>query len=165
MRMPRRETDYLGRWIWLFPVTYVIHLGEEVWGGEGYAAWITRLTGSSFPRTTLLLLNGLILVGMILVLAAAQRRAALHWAVIAMGTAVLGNSVLHLVMSLVTRTYSPGLITGTLMWLPLGLCAIRRGATRAGRFDLRLGIAIGLAATALISLVALDPRLLPVFLR
>jgi len=163
--MSRMETGYLGRWIWLFPATYLVHLGEEVWGGEGYAAWISRLTGSPFPRSTLLLLNALLLVGMILVLSEAQRRGALCWVVIAIGTAVLGNSVLHLGMSLVTRTYSPGLITGTLLWLPLGLYSIWRGFARGERSDLWLGIVIGLVATVLISLVALNPRLLPAFLR
>jgi len=98
------ETGNLGQWVWLLPATYLIHLVEEVWGGEGYAAWITRLSGSRFPNSTLL-------------------------------------------------------------WLPLGLYSIWRGLARGERSDLWLGIAIGLVATAVISLVALNPRPLPAFLR
>lgn len=163
--MPRRETGYLGRWIWLFPATYLIHLGEEVWGGEGYAAWISRLTGSPFPRSTLLLLNALLLAGMVVIVIAALRLSALRWAIVAVGGAVLGNSLLHLVASLGTWTYSPGLVTGTLLWLPLGSHAVGRGFARCERREVWLGLAIGLLATILISVVALNPRLLPVFLR
>lgn len=165
IRVRRREAGYLGSWIWLLPATYLIHLGEEVWGGEGYAAWISRLSNSSFPRSTLLLLNLLLLAGMVLVLLEALRRNALRWAVVAMGAAVLGNSFLHLVASLVTRTYSPGLVTGTLLWLPLGIYTVGRGFFRCERRELSLGLAIGLLATVLISLVALTPSLLPAFLR
>jgi hypothetical protein len=161
----RREAGYLGSWLWLLPATYLIHLGEEVWGGEGYAAWISRLSNSPFPRSTLLLLNLLLLAGMVLILVEALRRGALRWAVVAMGAAILGNSLLHLVASLATRTYSPGLVTGTLLWLPLGIYAAGRGFARCEKRELWLGLAIGLVATVLISIVALNPGLLPVYLR
>ena len=102
---------------------------------------------------------------MVLTLVEALRRGALRWAVVAMGATVLGNSFLHAVASLVTRTHSPGLITGTLLWLPLGVYTIWRGFERGERSDLWLGIALGLVATVLISLVALNPGLLPAFLK
>jgi hypothetical protein len=163
--MMRKDSPYLGQWIWILPVSYIVHLAEEVWGGEGYAAWISRLSGSTFPRSTLLLLNLLLVVGMVAVILAAFRRGALHWAVVALGTAVLGNSLLHLGASLATRTYSPGLLTGILLWLPIGGYSIWRGLHRCEKRDLVLGVTIGVVATLLISSVALAPRLLPAFLR
>src|SRR4051812_11903662 len=30
---------------WIFPITYLIHIVEELWGGEGYPAYIHRLRG------------------------------------------------------------------------------------------------------------------------
>src|SRR5256885_16709628 len=32
-------------WLWLFPMTYVVHIAEEYWGGEGYSAYLLRLRG------------------------------------------------------------------------------------------------------------------------
>jgi hypothetical protein len=32
-------------WSWLFPLSYLIHIAEEYWGGEGYPAYLLRLRG------------------------------------------------------------------------------------------------------------------------
>jgi len=32
-------------WLWLFPMTYLVHIAEEYWGGEGYSAYLFRLRG------------------------------------------------------------------------------------------------------------------------
>ena len=51
-------------WSWLFPVTYLIHIAEEYWGGGGYSAYLLRLRGVHLSPTRFLLAQS---IGVILV--------------------------------------------------------------------------------------------------
>jgi hypothetical protein len=46
--------------IWLFPLTYLVHIAEEHWGG--FAPWISRVAGAHLTDRELLVLNGIGLV-------------------------------------------------------------------------------------------------------
>jgi hypothetical protein len=68
---------------------------------------------------------------------------------------VLGvNGVAHLLASLATRTYSPGLITGVVIYLPLAKLVLMRAWLQAGPAAWRLGVASGLAFHAAVVVVA-----------
>jgi hypothetical protein len=74
-----------------------------------------------------------------------SRDAKFRFIEIALALAVLGNVAAHGVGSLITWTYSPGLITALAVWSPLGLRRLRsarRASTRRGR---RAGTYIGIA--------------------
>jgi hypothetical protein len=54
---------------------------------------------------------------------------------IALAVAVLGNVAVHVFASILTWTYSPGLVSGVLIWIPLGALRLqraRRALTRRG---------------------------------
>jgi len=56
-----------------------------------------------------------------------------RWPLSTLGAVVLLNGLVHLAGSILTRSYSPGLVTGLLIWLPLGgftLWFERRNASR-----------------------------------
>ena len=44
-------------WTWLFPLTYMFHIGEEYWGGEGFPLWISRVAGVHLTTENFLILN------------------------------------------------------------------------------------------------------------
>ena len=109
----------------LFPASYAIHLFEEYFAGSGFPAWAERALGIRFSEAELVTWNaaGLTLMCVGAVLAAShQRYRAIE---IAMSIAVLGNAAAHSLASLVTWTYSPGLLTGLFVWLPFGLLRLR----------------------------------------
>ncbi len=58
-------------WLWVFPLTYLIHIAEEYWGGEGYPAYILRLRGVHMSTARFLVAQsvGLILVTIGVILA------------------------------------------------------------------------------------------------
>ena len=64
---------------------------------------------------------------------------------IALGIAVLGNVVGHLLGSLVTWTYSPGLVTALTIWMPLGMVRLRRAYRAATHKSRRVGLYLGVA--------------------
>jgi hypothetical protein len=52
---------------------------------------------------------------------------------IAMSIAVLGNALFHAAAAAGTVSYSPGLVTALLLWIPLGVVRLRR--SRGDCFD------------------------------
>ncbi len=152
---------FSGRWLWLFPLTYALHAVEEVWAGGGYAAWITAVSGQPISDSELVVIHAVLIVATSLLVVIVSRRRRFFWGIVAFGVVVTGNAVLHVASSWLTRTYSPGLVTGLLAWAPLGVLTLRRAARTLPRSDVVWGTAIGIVATAVISALALNPSLLP----
>ena len=55
----------------------------------------------------------------------------------------IANGFGHLAGSAVTRSYSPGAVSGACLWAPLGLVALRRSRRSLTRRDRRRGLAAG----------------------
>ena len=113
-----------GLWVWLFPLAYGLHIAEEHW--LHFPAWVSGLAGPFVSSPQFLLLNAifwLLMVAAVLVIRARSSRA---WLVVTLA-AILGiNAALHLLGSIVTRTYSPGSVTAALLYVPLVVYALRQ---------------------------------------
>jgi hypothetical protein len=111
-------------WMWLFPVTYLLHIAEEYWGGEGYAAYLFRLRGVHLSTERFLFFQGLgvvlIVAGIILSLHFRFPRFMLG----ILGGLVLCNGITHTVTALSHGGYGPGLVSCVLAWIPLGLVTL-----------------------------------------
>jgi hypothetical protein len=67
---------------------------------------------------------------------------------------VLVNGVLHLATTILTRTYSPGVVSGVVLWIPLGLYYVMQGnAILPGR-ELWTALSAGVAIQAGVSMLA-----------
>jgi len=73
--------------------------------------------------------------------------------VVALATVVTINATLHLGGTVLNASYSPGLITGVLLWLPLGVVALVRGHRLLSERDFRSGVLIGVVAHVFVPLV------------
>lgn len=140
--------------VWLFPLTYALHLGEEYWGGEGFPSWISRVADASFTEQEFLALNGFALAMMTLGAWLIYQNT-WRWLLIALGGVVFLNALFHLVLSSLTWTYSPGLISGTLFWLPLGAYTCWRQWQVASHHAILLGffLALGLHTMVIMALL------------
>lgn len=147
-----RADRFVGSWAWLFPVSYLAHIAEEYWGG--FPAWIARFWGVASSDANFLSWNGgawvMMCVGVALVLVTKSYR----WLLISFGTVVLINAVSHLLGSVVTWSYSPGLITGLLLYVPLGLVTLRRARRSVNTRTLRAGLIVGVLMHAVVVLLA-----------
>ena len=121
------------KWFWFFPITLPIHIAEEFWGGEGFLSWNARATGVVFSVTKFFTLVSvgfvLILVGVLL----AQRYPKMRWIICALATIFLINGFSHLFATITQHQYSPGLVSGLLLWIPFAiwiLIAEHRNTTR-----------------------------------
>ena len=107
----------------LLLVTYALHIVEEY--TFGFPAWAEAHTGLAFTPEVFLRLNATFFGVMAAGVVAGLLFTPAQWLVVPLGTAVLINGTGHLVASLITWSYSPGLVTGTLLWIPLGFRIIR----------------------------------------
>jgi hypothetical protein len=148
-----RTASLAGKWVWLFPATYLAHVAEEYWGGEGFPRWISRVAGAALSEEAFLTLNALAWVVMVVAIAAVAR-GLWRWPLVAFGLVVLLNALLHAGGSVITRSYSPGLVTGLLLWLPLGAVTLRRARREVSRRTFAVGVMAGLLAHAVVSLLA-----------
>ena len=144
------------RWGWLFPATYAVHVVEEWRGGEGFPAWFSRVMGVELSVERFLALNAYALAGMTLgvVLAALFRQ--MRWLLVGFGGVVLLNGLAHLAASVATSSYSPGVVSGALLWLPLGAWTLAAGRKNLSGRDFGVGAAAGLLMHVAVTLFAVS---------
>lgn len=134
--------------LWLPLLAIAAHLVEEfLWPG-GFARWYRAYPpGSTVVVTTrfLVLINAIFVALAVVPLLLGSSAGALgYWLVVAMIAGA--NGLFHLRATLRTRTYSPGVVTGVALYIPL---AVAGGAylLRTGLVSLATAIqAVGLAA-------------------
>jgi Protein of unknown function with HXXEE motif len=140
--------------VWLFAPAYVAHLAEEFWGGPGFPAWFAQVAGAPLPVVAFVAINAVAFTLLVVGSAIAVRREQQGWIAIAIATVVSVNALLHLAGSVVTRSYSPGLITGIVLYLPLGQLVLIRAVHQVDRGQFTKGIVAGMAIHALVSVIA-----------
>ena len=150
--MPSRRHDAAGPWIWLFPATMALHVAEEAWTGETFPVWISRVAGVDLTLGEFLVFNAIAFAVVVAGAVLAVRLERGGWAVAALATGVLTNAFFHLAGTLATGSTSPGVVSAAVLWVPLGGFALVRAARRATRRELALGVAVGFAAHAMVSL-------------
>jgi hypothetical protein len=131
-------------WGWLYPATYAIHLLEEWRGGVGFTAWLARIAGVELPAGKFLVWNIVALLLMSVGVVLSMRFRHLRWLFVAYGMAFLLNALSHLGASLYTNSYSPGLISSLLLWLPLSAWTHIYFRPTLSRRARRAGLAVGL---------------------
>jgi hypothetical protein len=141
--------------MWVFPVTYLIHIAEEYWGGEGYSAYLYRLRGVHLSTGRFFFFQALgvvlIVIGIIISLQLRFPRFLLG----IMGAIVLSNGITHTVTALRHWGYGPGLVSCILIWIPLGIGTLLAlyGEMPLGR--LVLAGTIGAAINGAVALIAM----------
>jgi hypothetical protein len=141
-------------WPLLLLAAYTLHLAEELWGGEGFELWTERALGLPVSTTRFLVLNGIAWPLFAALTVAALRKPALSWFPTAFGTLVAVNGVLHLLGTLATGSYSPGLVTGLLLYLPVGGYAVVWGSRHLPPRAFAAALLGGVLAHALVAVIA-----------
>jgi hypothetical protein len=140
---------------WLFPLTYLIHVAEEYWCGEGYPAYILRVRGVQLSNTRFLVAQTLGTVLMAAGILLARRFNFPHMMLIIMSTTVLVNGLTHTMTSVSNRTYGPGVISSALIWIPLSTFCLIHFRKDLNRKRYLSGATIGLGINVLIFLITM----------
>jgi hypothetical protein len=75
---------------------------------------------------------------------------------VAMGTLVFVNGMIHLVLSIFTFSYSPGTISGVVLFIPLGIIVFKRILPQLGMGERMIAIAIGILVLSTAGIIALN---------
>lgn len=141
-------------WLLLLPLSYLLHLAEEWWGGEGFAVWTARALGAPVSTTRFLVLNSIVWPLFALLTTAAILRPRLAWFPVTFATVVVVNAGLHVLGALATSSYSPGLITGILLYLPVGIAALAHGRRVVTPRAFQLAVLFGFLIHAAVAVIA-----------
>jgi hypothetical protein len=141
-------------WLLALPASYLAHLVEEWWGGEGFASWTQRVVGAPVSETRFIIVNSIAAPLFVLGTVFAIIHSAWGWFAVTFGTIVLINGTLHVLGSVGTASYSPGVITGLALYVPLGLIVLRRGRTQLSAVAFRVAVLLGVAIHGLVAIVA-----------
>jgi hypothetical protein len=142
-------------WFWVFPITYLIHVAEEYWGGEGYPAYILRLRGVHMSTTRFVVAQGigvgLVTIGVIL----ARRFNFPQMMLVILGTIVLVNGITHTVTALSIMSYGPGLWSSIFIWMPLGIFTLLRFRKAVSMKKYWIAIAIGVGVNVVVGILTM----------
>jgi len=143
-------------WAWLFPLSYVIHIAEEYWGGEGYPAYIFKLRGVHMSTTRFLVAQSvgffLVTIGVLI----ARRLKFLPMMLVILGSVCATNALTHTVTALSILEYGPGLFSSIFVWGPLGVATIIRFKTRIRKQkQYWLAIAIGVGINVVVGVLTM----------
>jgi hypothetical protein len=136
-------------------MTYLIHVAEEYWGGEGYPAYILRLRGVHMTTTRFLLAQGvgvvLVTIGVIL----ARRFNFAQMMLVILGAIVLVNGITHTVTALSIMSYGPGLWSSIFVWLPLGIYTLIRFRKGVSTKKYWIAVAIGVGVNVVVGILTM----------
>ena len=108
------------------PVLFILHVVEEA---PGFVAWFNGLVPRGITQNLFLAVNAAALTITILIalLVAASPDPASGLVLAAwVGFLMLANGMLHIVGTIAHARYCPGVVTGTLLYLPYGVLLLRR---------------------------------------
>lgn len=140
---------------WLIPLTYLVHIAEEYWGGEGYPAYIYRLRGVYLPPSRFLVAQAIGFVLVVLAVILARQFNFPTMMLVILSTTVMGNALTHIVSAVTTLSYNPGLLSSVLIWLPLGTFVLVRFKREVSPQRYWLAIAIGVGINVAISVITM----------
>jgi hypothetical protein len=92
------------------------------------------------------------LLGMFL----ARRLRFLEWLVVCLCTVEAANGVSHTLTAVVKSSYNPGLVTGLLLFIPLGAASLYLLKKSMSRNRYLTAMAVGVAIQGVVSLLALS---------
>ena len=141
--------------MWLFPAAYAVHILEEALGGEGFGRWIGHVIHREIGPKKFLIGNAVLWLAMVAAVGLLGQGSHAIWLAAALGAVFTVNGAGHLVGTVVTRTYSPGLVSGVLLWVPLGLATLWWAWHSGSAAAWGAGILAGLAAQAALAVLAL----------
>lgn len=118
--------EQVGRWVWLLPLAYAIHMLEEAYGGSGLVGWMIERGSLRFSIAVFLGWSFLGFAALAAATWAARRRPWWRWTLASAGTILLVNGATHVATSAAVRYYVPGLWTGIALYLPLGAVILFR---------------------------------------
>ena len=136
----------------LLPIAYLLHLAEEWFGG--FSAWTRTALGFEVSEERFLLINGIALLVFVSGTLAALRYRRMAWFAASLAALLGLNGILHTLASVGLARYSPGTITGLLIYIPLSVIVLRLSSARLATPVFAGAIVFGVALHGVVYVLA-----------
>lgn len=136
----------------LLPALFLLHLAEEWFGG--FSAWTGAVLGKQVSPERFLAINGIAFLVFTAGTLAALRSPRMAWFAASFAALVGLNGALHTLATLGLGRYSPGTITGLLLYLPLSATVLRSSAARLPAALFVRSVLVGVALHGLVAVIA-----------
>jgi len=131
-----------------------VHFSDELFAGGGFYTYVTSIGGNPVSMTRFGVAVVFALLSMTIASWVARKR--YDWVLLVLAAIIFTNALTHLLESLLTHSYSPGLASGLLIWLPLGSVILYRGFTRDCLRIWCIGFAVGTVMNFVILLFTMN---------
>ena len=137
----------------LLPVTIFVHQLEEYFGQ--FPLWYSSLLNAQLSNQDFILING---VGLFVfsVFSLSYIFNKYKPILVALGTLVFANGLIHLLLSIFTFSYSPGIISGVVLFIPLGIIIFKKILPQLREVEKIVAIAIGVFVLFAVSMIAMN---------
>ncbi len=128
------------RVVWVAPVTYGVHIGEEFWQ---FPVWASTYFAPDFTIQRFVVANTvimLLLIGLTALVSAVRVRAVDFLYFCWLSFQLFHNALFHMGATAYFGVYSPGVLSAILLYLPI-CYFIARAADREGRIGNAAGVA------------------------
>lgn len=138
---------------WLLPLSIFAHQLEEYF--FGFPAWFSILLNADLSVSDFIYINtiGLFVFTLLSLSYLFNKNNIIP---VALGTLVFVNGWAHLLLSIFTFSYSPGTITSTFLFIPLGLIIFRKISPLLREGERIAAIAIGIIVLISVSVIAMN---------
>jgi len=137
----------------LIPATFFIHQLEEYFGQ--FPLWYSNLLNAQLSNQDFILING---VGLFVFSALSlsyifNRNKRI---LVALGALVFANGLIHLLLSIFTSSYSPGTVSGVVLFIPLGIIIFKKISPQLREVENIMAIATGVFVLFAVSMIAIN---------
>lgn len=141
---------------WFIPLAYLLHLADEYFSGEGFHNWFSGVFGVSLSLSDFILINtiGLTIMFTIAILYSKQLVSDIFLAL--PGTLFFINGLVHILASAFTFSYSPGLLSSVIIYLPLGYIIFKKIFPLIPQQKRLFIFAVGIIIQIVVAVIALN---------
>ena len=136
----------------LLPIAFPLHFAEEWFGG--ISAWTLTALGNEVSPERFLLINVPAFLLFVIGTLAAFHNPRMAWFVASLAALFGLNGVVHTLATLGLGQYSPGTVTGLLLYIPLSVIVLRSSAARLSRATFVRSVLLGVLLHGLVSFLA-----------
>lgn len=142
--------------VWLLPASYLIHILEEYFSGAGFLVWFSGVFNVDLSNTNFIIINSFGFAITITVVILYNFNKLNNFVIGVLGSLFFVNGIIHFLASLLTASYSPGTISGVLLYLPLGYLTFKKIFPLIPQEQRVLSFTAGVIIQVIVALVAMN---------
>ena len=136
---------------WMIPIVLLIHQMEEYFGE--FPQWYSNVLNVQLSNQDFIVINSIGLF-VITIASFSYYFNKSNFILVALGTLIFVNGWVHVLASLFTLAYSPGAISGLILFIPLGFMIYKQMLPKLKSGEKVMAITIGVLALLIVSTIA-----------